>query len=405
MSTTLPITETYAPTTAQELCDTLRAAHDSTTPVYPCGGSTVLGYGLPVKQPGWNVSLADMNQLIDYPARDMTVTVEAGMTMAALAEHLAGERQRLPIDAPDAEVATIGGLIATNFSGPRRFGSGTLRDYVIGISAVDGRGVLFKGGGRVVKNVAGYDFCKLLTGSLGTLAVIQQVTLKVRPLPESTALLACEVESLAKADALLASLGHSQVTPMAIELLAGPAWGFEPGQGAAQLVVGLEGTEPEVAWMIGQLRNEWNTQGVYEISVVEQATAAGLWQRLTDFSALDDSPLVVKLTALPSRECELIGTLQQLDPHVSIQAHAGNGVVIAQFQDLSTLGTVNALVKHLHPAAIAAGGSAVVWSSANPEELTRAAVWGPVREESPVMQSVKRQFDPRGILNPGRFVV
>src|SRR6185369_14097741 len=115
-----------------------------------------------------------------------------GITMQALAELLAKERQRLPIDVPQAEQATIGGVIATNWNGPRRFGEGTVRDYVIGISAVDGRGQPFKGGGRVVKNVAGYDFCKLLTGSLGTLGIITQLSLKVKPRTECTAAIQCD---------------------------------------------------------------------------------------------------------------------------------------------------------------------------------------------------------------------
>src|SRR6185295_19830055 len=119
---------------------------------------------------------------------------------------LATERQRLPIDVPQAERATVGGVIATNWNGPRRFREGTVRDYVIGISAVDGRGQPFKGGGRVVKNVAGYDFCKLLTGSFGTLGVITQVTLRLKPIPDQSALLACTVPDLAAAEKLLSAL-------------------------------------------------------------------------------------------------------------------------------------------------------------------------------------------------------
>ena len=109
---------------------------------------------------------------------------------------------------PQPDAATLGGVVATDCSGPRRYGCGTMRDYVIGISAVDGRGVPFKGGGRVVKNVAGYDFCKLLTGSLGTLGVITQVTLKIKPLPESSALLVCDVRDLRRGRAAAGGAGQ-----------------------------------------------------------------------------------------------------------------------------------------------------------------------------------------------------
>ncbi len=134
------------------------------------------------------VRLDGLNRVIDYPARDMTITVEAGIRIAELNRILATENQRLPIDIPQADQATLGGVIATNWSGLRRFGCGTMRDYVIGISAIDATGRRFSAGGRVVKNVAGYDLCKLLVGSNGELAIITQVTLKLRPLPETSAL-------------------------------------------------------------------------------------------------------------------------------------------------------------------------------------------------------------------------
>ncbi|MCA9156305.1 MAG: FAD-binding oxidoreductase, partial [Planctomycetales bacterium] len=178
----LPLERTEQPTSPEALAEVVREAHETETPVYPIGGGCSLNFGLPAKKPGIGLSLTALHRVIDYPARDMTITVEAGATMAQLRDTLLAERQKLPIDVPLTDRATIGGVVATNWNGPRRYGYGAVRDFVIGIGAVDGRGRAFKGGGRVVKNVAGYDFCKLLTGSLGTLAVITQVTLKVRPL-------------------------------------------------------------------------------------------------------------------------------------------------------------------------------------------------------------------------------
>src|SRR5262245_27613037 len=224
MPSDLPIKSTLSPASQDELAATVREAYAASVPLYPLGGGTSLDFGLPAKVEGKGLSLAVMNRVVDYPARDMTVTVEAGVTMKSLAELLAKERQRLPVDVPQAEKATIGGVVATNWNGPRRYGDGSLRDYVIGINAVDGRGQEFKGGGRVVKNVAGYDFCKLLTGSLGTLGVITQLTLRLKPIPEHSALLACSVATAAEAEKLLAALITSNATPTAIELLAGPEW-------------------------------------------------------------------------------------------------------------------------------------------------------------------------------------
>ena len=174
------------PASVAELSDIVRRCAANGDAIYPVGGGTMLGWGLPPTKPGLAIDLRGLDQVIDYPARDMTITVQAGISIARLQEILRAERQQLPVDVPLPDRATIGGAIATNASGPRRFGYGTLRDYVIGISVVNDRGEEVKAGGRVVKNVAGYDLMKLYTGSFGTLGIITQVTLKVKPLAEAT---------------------------------------------------------------------------------------------------------------------------------------------------------------------------------------------------------------------------
>src|SRR5262245_29209504 len=302
----LPIKAILAPDTQDNLVAAVCEAFDTGLPLYPIGGGTSLDFGLPAKEPGKGLSLEKLNRVVDYPARDMTVTVEAGVTMKALAELLAKERQRLPIDVPQAERATIGGVIATNWNGPRRYGLGSVRDYVIGISAVDGRGQPFKGGGRVVKNVAGYDFCKLLTGSLGTLGVFAQMTLRLKRIPEQSALVACAVPDAATAEKLLAAMVTSKTTPTAIELLAGPAWRDDPALAdldhrsptCLYVVASLEGTGPEVEFMVRQFSAEWRELGI-EAPLVVGETAA-LWQRLVEFSAAGQSPLVLKANVVPS---------------------------------------------------------------------------------------------------------
>ena len=166
------------PGCAVDVGDLIRQASASDSAIYPVGGQTKIGLGYPPTKPGQAVDLRGLAQVIDFPARDMTITVQAGITIAVLRETLAREKLRLPIDVPQPDRATLGGILACNTSGPRRFGYGTLRDYVIGITALNDEGREFKAGGRVVKNVAGYDLCKLLVGSLGTLGIITQVTLK-----------------------------------------------------------------------------------------------------------------------------------------------------------------------------------------------------------------------------------
>src|SRR5437867_2329182 len=132
-----------------EIGEVVRKATADGSAIFPLGGRTMLHLGLPPTREGIGVDLRNLNQVIDYPARDMTITVQAGITIAQLQGTLAVENQRLPIDVPLAEQATLGGTIATNVSGPRRYGFGTLRDYVIGISVINDEGQEIKAGGRV----------------------------------------------------------------------------------------------------------------------------------------------------------------------------------------------------------------------------------------------------------------
>jgi len=406
----LPIKDAVAPQSQDELAAAVRSAYETSTPLYPIGGGTSLDFGLSAKAPGRGLSLARLNRVIDYPARDMTVTVEAGVTMESLADALAKERQRLPIDVPQADRATIGGVIATNWNGPRRYGEGSLRDFVIGISAVDGRGQPFKGGGRVVKNVAGYDFCKLLTGSLGTLGVITQVTLRLKPIPQQSALVACSLRDAAAAERLLAALVTSKATPAAIELLAGPAWQSDPAfapfdhgsQSRLFLVVGLEGTAVEVEYMTAQLAAEWRELGACEPLVVGEAAA--LWQRLIEFPAEGESPLVLKANVVPSGTTAIIEAARRIDPACSIQAHAGNGVVLIKMSKFPAEGLSRALVGNLQPAAAAHHGQVIVLSNPSGAEMTHQSVWGATDSPLDPMTEVKRNFDPRDILNRGRFL-
>ncbi len=406
----LPIKKTLSPADQGELANIVREAFEADTPLYIVGGGTSLDFGLPAKAPGNGLSLAKLNHVVDYPARDMTVTVEAGVTMQTLAELLAKEGQRLPIDVPAAERGTIGGVIAANWNGPRRYGQGSVRDHVIGIHAVDGRGMPFKGGGRVVKNVAGYDFCKLLTGSLGTLGVITRVTLKLKPIPELSALVACSVPDAEAAERLLAALSTSATTPTAIELLAGPEWDQEPAlaalgrssQGSYYLVVALEGTAAEVEYMIRQLSAEWQQLGVAEPLTVGES--ASLWRRLVEFSAEEGSPLVLKASVTPSGVTAVAHSARQLDPNCSIQAHAGNGTLIIKLGKFPEQGLSRALVGKLQPVAAAHRGSLVVLANPSGSEMTHQSVWGAIDAPLDLMSQVKRKFDPKDILNRGRFV-
>jgi glycolate oxidase FAD binding subunit len=398
--------ETITPATQAEVADAVRSAHEASRAVYPLGGGTALDYGIAPTQPGDSLDLTSLNLIVDYTPRDMTIIVEAGMRMAELASKLAAEGQQLPIDVPRAAEATLGGVIATNWSSSRRYGHGTIRDYVIGINAVDGRGTAFKGGGRVVKNVAGYDFCKLLTGSLGTLAVITQVALKVKPKPECAATIVGSCDDLNVAERALERLALLETPASAIDLLAGPGWAAEVS-GNSQIAVLLEGTESEISWLTNRVIEELQRAGSLSIETLTKNDADAFWQRLVEFgdagaTGLDDqSPMLVKTAVPPSAVTNVIGVLHQVDSGCTVQAHAGNGIILARFSNNASQ-LSKAVVGKLRPAAVNRGGSFVVARSR--EALTPHIVWGGRSDATVLLERVKQQFDPQNVLNPGRFI-
>ncbi len=412
LSSPLPLTDTLRPADQAAVADLLRSASTAGTAIYPIGGGTSLDYGADPSRPGQGLSLAGLKQVVDYPSRDMTITVEAGITIAELSDRLAAERQRLPVDVPRADRATVGGALATNASGSRRYRWGTMRDYVIGLRAVDGTGMAFAGGGRVVKNAAGYDLCRLLCGSLGTLAVVTQVTLMVKPMPEASALTIATIDDWPQAERLLADLVHTRALPSAIELLAGPAWreelllGPPLESGVARLVLGLEGAQAEVDWMVEQVHEQWNRLGVRPAATHVGQLCQRLWSRLGEspLAAADGvRPWLVEAHLLPSAVVPCVEQLLAMDPGCSIQAHAGSGVVRVAFSFTPEQGA-EILDRRVRPCVSGLGGSMVVRSRPAGTRLDGFAVWGPAKETQRVMQTIKDQFDPRGILNPGRFI-
>lgn len=407
-----PDNESRAPEVQEEAAEIVREAFAAGRAIYPIGGGTSLDFGLPPPRPGIELSLASLARVVDYPHRDLTVTVEAGLRVAELSRLLADHNQWLPIDVPAPDQATVGGALAVNASGSRRYGQGTLRDYLIGVTAIDGRGTTFHAGGRVVKNVAGYDLGKLLIGSLGTIGVVTQATFKVKPRPQAAALLACAPRNRAQVEAMLAGLGRSLTTPTSIDWLIGAAWaemGAEFGFDHAPvglLVAGLEGSEDEVPWMARQLAAEWKEldDELLPTLVVDPAALDRVWVRLRDFPKGADDELVLKISAPPSAIAALAAQLVDFDPRVTALGHAGNGILVARFREFPPAMVSRWLIGTLQQSVLSARGHVVVLRGGGLKDLTRQAVWGPVGDELRLMQAVKREFDPADILNPGRFV-
>ena len=374
----------------------------------PAGGRTALDFGGPRYNQAVTIDMTCLNRIVDFPARDMTVTVEAGIPIDRLAEVLKAEGQRLPIDVAQSSRATLGGAVATNTSGPRRFGCGTFRDYVIGLTAMTAEGRVFHSGGRVVKNVAGYDLCKLLVGSLGTLAVVTQLTLKLKPLPESSVLIWTSFEKLADRDAAVGDLLTSQTRPVAIETLNPSAAALIEDQAraglrtdASLLLIGFEGSARETNWQTETLRHELEVHHAGEFSVVRGENAGRLWTALTEFAVCSEELLPFQANLLPSK----VATFEERASRLGIAtlSHAGDGTVVGKRAEAEREQPEAAELRApLEVAASQCGGSFVPfhgdprWQGTSPAHGGALGAWS-------LMQKLKQAFDPADLLNPGRM--
>ncbi len=387
----------FHPNTQDELAQFVSEnATNSRRRLLPVGGATALS-GKP-DDDLTEVRLDGLQCVIDYPARDMTITVESGIRMAELARILKAENQRLPIDVPQAEQATLGGVIATNWSGPRRFGCGTMRDYVIGISAIDATGRRFSAGGRVVKNVAGYDLCKLLVGSRGELAIITQVTLKLRPLPETSALVGLNFDSTRQVEALLARLMNSATRPMAIEVLNPHASlkSFPATQAQRVLLcVGYEGAEHEVRWQIETLIAEAQPFEPRSAQSLIGSVAEPAWAELTDFAVSSTRSLFTfKASLPPSRTMEFLQLAT--DAGISAKAHAGNGIVLGHLPSSATTALqATAILKPLITLASSSNGSLSVLRC--PSDWPIEQQTGGIAAGREWSERIQQQLDPHGL--------
>lgn len=377
---------------------------ERSAPISIAGGRTALPEPAPGDPSPTVLSTSGLTRIVDYPARDLTITVEAGLRFEELQRVLQAQGQCLPIDAPEAHRATVGGVLAADVSGPSRFGRGTLRDYLIGVRAVDGQGRLFAAGGRVVKNVAGYDLCKLLIGSQGRLAVIAEATFKLWPRAETRRLVWAQLPGWAAAEQALAGLIHTATRPVAVELCNPPAAAqltreskLAIPESGVVLCIGYEGTDRETEWQATTLLQEWRGVPTTVVELIGPDDADDLWSALTEFPAASDAPVTLQAAVLPSR---LVDFAQQADARgLAVLAHAGNGVLIGHLPDESTeAAPLVELLADLRARARAAQGDLQVlrcepiWRSEAAAAISAAV--------SPLEHRIKAALDPRGILNP-----
>ncbi len=386
---------TVYPNTQEELAAVIACARQNCWALLSCGSGSKLDWGGLVKGVKIAVSTTRLNRLVEHAVGDLTVTAEAGMKFADLQEILGKAGQFLPIDPAYPQQATLGGIIATADAGSLRHRYRGVRDLLLGMTFVRSDGKIAKAGGRVVKNVAGYDLMKLFTGAYGTLGIISQVTFRVYPLPESsgTVILTGETNALAQATQILLS---SALTPTAVDLLSPKlVEKLSLGKGSG-LVVRFQSIAESVKQQSARLLEVGEKLGLQGTSCAE-SDEHQLWQKLpeTVWNSSTKSAIICKIGIRPSEAVPAINELPVQDAWI----HAGTGLGVLRFE----AATADTLLQ-VRRGCEAKGGFLTVLAA--PGHIKQGLdVWGYTGSAIDLMRRIKQEFDPENILNCDRFLV
>ena len=379
------------PGTERELAEVLRLSNEVGLAVIPRGGGTKLGWGNPPARADLILSTARLNEIIEHAWADLTVTVEAGCTIQRLQETLAQHGQRLALDPLWPEKATVGGVLSTNDSGALRLRFGALRDLIIGATIALPDGTLASSGGKVVKNVAGYDLPKLVTGALGTLGVITRAVFRLHPLPLNSRSFSVSIMNVEEAQKFVLAVQDSKLAHTSLQSH------FSDENPPVSDIL-FEGTEAGLAAQETQLRNLASPGSVSEASASTWTAREKLW-------AFSDpaSTAIAKISSLPAnmaRTMELVAraaSAHQLRWRALMYA-TGIGWLRLEGKP----GALQEALQVLRDELQGQDGSLVVLH--RPDKMPAFDAWGSAGDALPLMKAVKQQLDPKNTLNPGRFV-
>lgn len=389
--------------------------------VLPRGGGTRTGLGNIPNQADVILDLGGLNRLIDYQPADMTATVEAGMTLASLQRHLAPGGEFVPLESALPSRSTVGGTLSVGMGGPLAHAYGLPREWLIGISVLSPQGVATKAGGKVVKNVTGYDLNKLYTGSLGTLAVIVETSFKLLPIdPESAALMA-SFPSLAAAVSAGRKLLHSPAAPLGYHSVTSGVSSRLQDAASRELGLGEPETALSLAFYSGRVKATARrldesaalllAEGAIAVQRIEGPDSKDLLRWITDapLEMTPSSSLVMKVSVQSrsaiqvSAEC---GEASLSGARPEQLADPGFGTVRLVWPQAPQQGDQGAFLKTIRDIRQIAnrfGGSAVVEHCPLPVKA-QIDVWGDPLDSMAIMKRIKEKFDPNGLLNPGRFL-
>lgn len=393
------------PHNIEELGEMMRLASDERWRVIPAGAGTWLEMGNRPTRFDLIVSTTKMNRVLEYEPADLTATVEAGGPLVAFNRMAAEHRQFIPLDPFGDKRSTIGGVVATASSGPMRCAYGTPRDWLIGAKVVHADGRVTKAGGKVVKNVAGYDLCKLYVGSFGTLAVIAEMSFKLRALPPCEGTIVFYSDNAGALCSLVAGITDSDVQPTAMELIS-PSDKALPAVENELFALALRFLN-EAEAVDSQIGEAARLGADFRHTILGEDDAEAFWQAYYESETSPGAEFILRLSALPADLSAVIGDINRALPQSHMRAHAANGVVrlhagLTWLDSLKTKERARRIAE-LRKLTQSRGGQIVILRA--PDEIkNQLDVWGEAGETGELMRALKERFDPHALLNPGRFV-
>lgn len=405
------------PKSPEQVAAVLKCAADLDLAVIPCRSATKLSIGNRPRRYDVALSLKELNNVWHYEPADLTVSVEAGIKLGDFAQLLARDGLWLPLDPMGGARSSLGGILATNATGPLRLLYGAPRDMVVGMKIATTDGKIIKAGGRVVKNVAGYDLTKLLIGSYGSLGVIVEANLKLFPLPAARATFVFRLLSLDTARDLRRRIVNSPLTPMRMVLMNTEAEGLlapdsRGGEAAGEFAIWVEaGGTQRVLERYAQTLEELGRAAGASATTLESKEAEHGWARIADFPSwlgAEFPRLVILRASLPiAASKDFVSRAQQeaekTNSRLAVLAQTGVGVVNLCLLDASDISGMVTAIESLRRIANEMRGALVI-ERCESEIKSRVDVWGAPGNDFEIMRKIKQAWDPKGILSPGRFL-
>ncbi|MFZ0797889.1 MAG: FAD-binding oxidoreductase [Terriglobales bacterium] len=379
------------PGNPEEVASALKIATGAGLRVIPRGRATKMDWGNPPRAGEAILSTRRLNRVVEHAWGDMTATVEAGCTFQQLQQTLAAHGQRLALDPLWPDKATIGGILATNDSGPLRVRFGSLRDLIIGVTLALPDGTLAKSGGKVVKNVAGYDLPKLATGSLGTLGIITQAIFRLHPVPRETRTLSFSTSDGGSMNALVLAIQDCNMVPTGVQVRAGSS---STEIDLHELDLRFEGTSAGCEAQIEQTLRI--ASGVRRIESPEE-----VWNARSKLWSGAEPSVVCKFSLLPADLGNFLNLIRKASLPWRLVAQAV-GVGYLRLEGADTSALLNGLQELRKKLEIRGGSLAILRCPLAIK--SKMDVWGSAGDALALMKGIKAQFDPTGVLNPGRFI-